>query len=315
MKWAEMSILTTQEAVEPISYILHQAGSGGVVVEDREDFLKQRSSEFGEIFALSADDYPQKGVLLKAYLQANSHLNETVEAIKQRVSGLTEFQIDISPNKVWLSEVDEEEWATAWKKYYKPVRVGSYITISPTWENYLPEAEEEIVVELDPGMAFGTGTHPTTVLCIQALEKYVSANDRLLDVGTGSGVLSIAAAKLGAAEIEAIDLDQVAVKSAEENVKINQVDSTVSVSQGNLLDHTTGTYDMIIANILAEVIVQMTKQAYEALRPGGRIITSGIISRKQETVSKSLSEAGFIIEETTALEDWVAIVAKRPETR
>lgn len=313
MKWAEISIHTTQEAVEPISHILHESGAGGVVIEDKADLLRERESNFGEIFALSASDYPEEGVLLKAYLPENSFISETVAEIKQAVSQLTNFQIDIGPNKFILSEVDEEDWATAWKKYYKPMKVGNRITIAPTWENYAPLTDTEIIVELDPGMAFGTGTHPTTVLCIQALERYLSSSDRLLDVGTGSGVLSIAAAKLGAARVEAIDLDEVAVKSAQENISLNKVDSLVTVSKGNLLDHISGTYDMIVANILAEVIVQMSKDAFKTVKPGGKLITSGIIKRKKHMVKDSLTEAGFHIEEILELEDWIAIIAVRPE--
>ncbi|SDN43787.1 50S ribosomal protein L11 methyltransferase [Alkalicoccus daliensis] len=311
MKWSEISIHTTQEAVEPISHILHEAGAGGVVIEDPADLFKERDTKFGEIFQLSADDYPEDGVILKAYLQMNSFLSETVDNIKQAVTQLEFYDIDIGRNEVILNEVHEEEWATAWKKYYKPVKVGERITISPSWENYNRVTENEIVVQLDPGMAFGTGTHPTTVLCIQALERYIKGKESVLDVGTGSGVLAIASAKLGASSIEAIDLDEVAVEAALDNVKINEVESSVNVTQGNLLDHITGTYDVLAANILAEVIVEMSEDAYKALKPGGVIITSGIIEKKRNLVKESLTQAGFQIIEVVEMEGWVAIAAEK----
>ncbi|MFC4738171.1 50S ribosomal protein L11 methyltransferase [Bacillus daqingensis] len=313
MKWAEISVHTTQEAVEPVSHILHEAGAGGVVIEDKADFFKERKPVFGELFELSEADYPEQGVLLKAYLPVNSFLGDAVEEIRQSVIRLTDFGIDTGSGVVTLNEVDEEEWATAWKKYYKPVKVGASITIAPSWENYKPVQKNEIVVELDPGMAFGTGTHPTTVLCIQALEKHIKQGRRVLDVGTGSGVLAVTAAKLGAGSVDAVDLDEVAVKAADENVRHNHVEHAVSVRQANLLAESTGTYDLIAANILAEVITTMTEDAWKALQPGGVFITSGIIQAKKELVKQSLHHAGFSILETTEMEDWVSFTAKKPE--
>ncbi|PRO65095.1 50S ribosomal protein L11 methyltransferase [Alkalicoccus urumqiensis] len=312
MKWSEISIHTTQEAVEPVSHILHEAGAGGVVIEDRADFLRERENVYGEIYDLSADDYPDAGVLIKAYLPVNSFLGDAVEEIRQSVKQLKQYGIDAGSGSVSISEVDEEEWATAWKKYYKPAKIGSRITISPSWELYTPVRDEEIVVELDPGMAFGTGTHPTTVLCIQALEKETGDGIRMLDVGTGSGVLAIAAAKLGAAQVDAVDLDDVAVKSAEENVAINNEESRITVHHGNLLENAAEGYDLIAANILAEVITGMTHDAFRALRPGGKLIVSGIIETKRELVKDALLEAGLVIESITEMEDWVAITSRRP---
>jgi ribosomal protein L11 methyltransferase len=314
MKWSEICIHTTQEAVEPVSNILHEAGASGVVIEDPDDLFKERESVFGEVYELSTDDYPEEGVMLKAYLPVNSFLGEAVEEIKEAINQLLLYDIDLGHNKVTLSEVNEEEWSTAWKKYYKPVKVSDHITITPTWEDYKPVNEEEIVIELDPGMAFGTGTHPTTVLCIQALERHLYDGASVVDVGTGTGVLSIASAKLGATRVHALDLDEVAVKSAKLNVKLNKVQETVDVTQDNLLDNPAmQTPDLIVANILAEVIVNMTDEAFQSLKTGGTLITSGIIQTKREMVKNALTSAGFIIKEITEMEDWLAFVAKKPE--
>jgi ribosomal protein L11 methyltransferase len=309
MKWSEFSIHTTQEAVEPVCNILHEAGASGVVIEDPQDLVKDREDHFGEIYHLSPNDYPEEGVIIKAYLQVNSFLGETVEGIKDAINGLLIYGIDIGHNTVKISEVNEEEWATAWKKYYKPVKVSQYITITPTWEEYLPKSDDECIIELDPGMAFGTGTHPTTVLCIQAIEKRIKAKDHVIDVGTGTGVLSIAAAKLGAEKVLALDLDEVAVQSATINVKLNKVQDSVTVKQNNLLEQITGEVDLVVANILAEVIVRFVDQARNVLKNGGTFITSGIIRAKKEEVRSSLLDHGFIIEETLEMEDWVAFIA------
>jgi ribosomal protein L11 methyltransferase len=312
MKWSEISIHTTNEAIEPISHILHEAGASGVVIEDPFELTKEREDQFGEIYQLNPDDYPEEGVIVKAYLPVNSFLGETVEAIKESINNLIIYEIDIGKNKVTISEVNEEEWATAWKKYYNPVKISERFTIVPTWEIYTPVSSDELIIELDPGMAFGTGTHPTTVMCIQALERTVRPGDRVIDVGTGSGVLTIAAAMLGAEDIRAYDLDEVAVTTARLNIKLNKVNHRVTISQNNLLDGVEGnSADVVVANILAEVILHFTKDVARVVKRGGSFIASGIIKQKKDLVKEALVEAGFEITETILMEDWVALIAKR----
>ncbi|PKR79039.1 50S ribosomal protein L11 methyltransferase [Halalkalibacillus sediminis] len=313
MKWSEIKIHTTNEAIEPISNILHESGASGVVIEDPRDLFQDHVTLYGTIYELDPNDYPEEGVYVKAYLPVNSFLGETVDEIKQSISNLVQFDIDIGKNQVTISEVNEEEWATAWKKYYKPVKISEKITIIPTWEDYTPVSSDEIIIELDPGMAFGTGTHPTTVLSLQALEQYLHEDDIVLDVGSGSGVLSIAAALLGAKKIFSYDLDEVAVKSTQINTKLNKVNDRVDASKNNLLEGITSTSDLIVSNILAEIIVQFTDDAFERLKPGGVFITSGIIKAKKDLVKQTLVESGFEIIEVNQMEDWISIVAKKPE--
>lgn len=313
MKWAEFSIHTTQAAVEPVCHILHQSGASGVVIEDTSDLVKDWDLEFGKVYELSPDDYPEEGVIVKAYFPVNSFLNETIEETKGEINGLTAHQIDLGKNKVTVSEVDEEDWATAWKKYYHPIKVSNQITIIPTWEEYTPN-EGEMIIELDPGMAFGTGTHPTTILSIQAIEKTITAGDRVLDVGTGSGVLAIAAAKLAAKKVDAYDLDDVAVTSAMGNVELNQATSIIDVKQNDLVKGVEPeSYDLVVANILAEIITSFTDDVFSILRPGGTYVTSGIIQRKKQDVKDALTASGFLITEITEMEDWVAMTAIKPE--
>ncbi|MEX6700269.1 50S ribosomal protein L11 methyltransferase [Peribacillus frigoritolerans] len=311
MKWSEFAIQTTNEAVEPVSNILHEAGASGVVIEDPLELVKERENVFGEIYHLNPDDYPDEGVVIKAYLPVNSFLGDTIDAIKESINNLQLFDIDLGKNVVSISEVNEEEWATAWKKYYNPVKISERFTIVPTWEDYTPVSSDELIIELDPGMAFGTGTHPTTVMCIQALERTVTPGDLVVDVGTGSGVLSIAAALLDARRIQSLDLDEVAVQSAKQNVELNNVQDKVSVSQGNLLDGVNEQADIVVANILAEVIMRFTDDVAKVVKPGGFFIASGIIQTKKQDVKEAIIASGFTVEETILMEDWVAIIAKR----
>jgi ribosomal protein L11 methyltransferase len=311
VKWAELCIHTTNEAIEPISNILHEAGASGVVIQDPEDLVKDYETTFGEIYELNPADYPTEGIYVKAYLPTNSFLSESVNEIKAAITNLIEYQIDIGTNHVTVSEVDEEDWSTAWKKYYKPVKISEKFTIIPTWEEYTPVASDEVIMELDPGMAFGTGTHPTTVLSVQAIERYIQKGDTVIDVGSGSGVLSIAAVLLGAAHVHAFDLDDVAVKSTMVNAELNHTSDKITAKANNLLEGVAVEADVIVSNILAEIILKFTDDAYKRIKPGGLFITSGIISQKKGDVKQGLLDAGFEIVEVNEMEDWVAIIARK----
>lgn len=312
MKWSEICIHTTNEAIEPISNILHESGASGVVIEDPRDLLRDHAP-LGEIYELNPDDYPEEGVRVKAYLPVNSFLGETLDEVRQSVQSLKDFGIDLGPNEITMSEINEEDWATAWKKYYKPVKVSEKITIIPTWEDYTPVSSDEVIIEMDPGMAFGTGTHPTTVLSIQALEKYLEKEDLVMDVGAGSGILSVASILLGARHVHAFDLDDIAVKSTMLNAELNQVDRHITSKLNDLLEGVEQEADLIVSNILAEIIVKFTDDAYRIVKPGGYFITSGIISGKKDMVRDRLIASGFEIIETNKMEDWINIIARKPE--
>ncbi|GGL40391.1 50S ribosomal protein L11 methyltransferase [Sporolactobacillus putidus] len=312
MKWSEICIHTTEEAIEPITNILYEAGAGGVVIEDSHDLQKEWPQGNGEVYSLDPADYPAEGVNVKAYLPVNSFLGETVAEIKQSINNLLLYEIDLGENRLTFSEHNEEEWATAWKKYYKPVTAGRHFVITPTWVDYHRESEKRQVIELDPGMAFGTGTHPTTVLCLEALERYMPRGAKVLDVGTGTGVLSIGAAKLGAGEVLAVDLDQVAVQSARLNVKLNKVQDIVEVRQNNLVDTIEPGFDVIVGNLLAELVIRLVKEgASRIMRPDGLLIVSGIIKTKKDQVVRALTASGFHVFDWPESGDWVALIAKK----
>lgn len=309
--WIEVTIKTTTEAVEPITNILYEQGAGGAVIEDPKDFLFQKKNELDwdyveeEVFKKNEED----DVLIKTYVSEEKNVMEFVEIIKQKVLGLKDFGIDIGEGSVSLDQVNESDWANAWKAYYKPTKVGQRVVVKPTWEDYAIQ-EGDLIIELDPGMAFGTGTHETTSMCIRELEKYVNKDSKVFDIGCGSGILAIAAAKLGAKEVVAVDLDEVAVKVAKENVLENKVEKSVSVMHGNLTDVIKDKADVIVANIIADIIKILAKDVQNFMKEDAMFISSGIILDKVEEVKESLIENGFEIVEVQKLGEWSAIVSK-----
>ncbi|ENZ9533935.1 TPA: 50S ribosomal protein L11 methyltransferase [Clostridioides difficile] len=309
--WIEVTIKTTTEAVEPITNILYEQGAGGAVIEDPKDFLFQKKNELDwdyveeEVFKKNEED----DVLIKTYVSEEKNVMEFVEIIKQKVLGLKDFGIDIGEGSVSLDQVNEADWANAWKAYYKPTKVGQRVVVKPTWEDYAMQ-EGDLIIELDPGMAFGTGTHETTSMCIRELEKYVNKDSKVFDIGCGSGILAIAASKLGAKEVVAVDLDEVAVKVAKENVLENKVEKSVSVMHGNLTDVIKDKADVIVANIIADIIKILAKDVQNFMKEDAIFISSGIILDKVEEVKESLIENGFEIVEVQKLGEWSAIVSK-----
>ncbi|MCM3633252.1 50S ribosomal protein L11 methyltransferase [Paenibacillus camelliae] len=324
MKWYEITIATTEIATEMISNFLHESGAGGVSIEESGTLNKPRDTSFGQWYDTPLNDIPEGQAIIKGYFSEETDMEQLIHNIKPRVEGLHEFGID--PGKVEYSyiEVDDEDWATAWKDYFHPIRITDRITIKPTWENYEPE-DGELIIELDPGMAFGTGTHPTTSLCLKTLENVIKGGEEVIDVGTGSGVLAIGAMKLGAKHVLALDLDPVAVSSATENVSLNGLSDNVDVHLSDLLGvlrqdsdklealKVKPPVDIVVANILAEIIMLFIDDVYEALRPDGTYIASGIWKNKEDVVEQALQAAGFIIENKFRDEDWLAFVARKPK--
>ncbi len=308
-----MCIHTTNEAVEPISNILHNNGANGIVIEDPLDLVKERDTFFGEVYELNPAEYPEDGIFIKAYLPIDEFLNKIIGVIKDSINELPSYNIDIGQNNITFSEVSEIDWATAWKRYYKPVKISEKVTIAPTWEKYEPKSEDELIIELDPGMAFGTGTHPTTMLSIQALEQYINKKDTIIDVGCGSGVLSIASVLLGASKVYAYDLDDVAVKSTQINMKINKLEDKIIAKQNDLLHNVTVQADIIVSNILAEIIVRFVEDAWNNLKQGGLFVTSGIIQTKEQDVQLEMEKHGFSILETFHMGEWVCMIARKNE--
>ncbi|WP_321385569.1 50S ribosomal protein L11 methyltransferase [uncultured Enterococcus sp.] len=313
MKWTEVKVETASEAVEAISNIMMEAGASGVAIEDALDVENFESDLYGEILDREQFTHIKEGALVMAYFPETTFLPEILPFIKENIARLPEFGLMIGKNVLTVSEVAESDWATAWKKYYHPVRVTRYLTIVPSWEKYETADDKESIITLDPGMAFGTGTHPTTRLTLQAMETVLRGGETLLDVGTGSGVLSIAGKYLGAKSVHAYDLDEVAVTAAKENMAMNPVAADVKVAANNLLTGIDIEADVIVANILADIIVLMVEDAYRLLKENGTLIVSGIIHEKKEMVLTKMIESGFLIDQVFQQGDWYAIILKKSE--
>ncbi|MBS4026478.1 MAG: 50S ribosomal protein L11 methyltransferase [Clostridia bacterium] len=311
MKWQEVVVTTSNEAMEAVSNFFHEVGAGGVVVQDPLILQQYAASGQWDCHNIPQEQFEVKHVVVKGYLPVNPELPHRLERLK---AYMTVLKADLPQChlEVALNQVAEEDWANSWKIYYKPIKISAKLVVVPSWEEYCPAAGEEIIT-LDPGMAFGTGTHDTTQLCVRLLEKTLQGGETVVDVGTGSGILSLAAAKLGARVVLATDIDRTAVEIAEKNMILNQVDDRVTVRQGNLLEPVAEETipDVIVANIAADVILLLAPDAYHHLQPGGSFITSGIINNRQEEVSAALVEVGFKLEDMVANQEWAAILAKK----
>jgi len=308
LNWREISIKADRDAVDTISDILVECGAGGVVVEDPYLINERIADNLWDAYEFPDELLSREFVLVRAYLPCDSKLDDSVHRLCRRLDSLDGECIPIPIKDISFADVREEDWANSWKAYYKPVRISDRIVIKPTWEDYSPQPGE-LVIELDPGMAFGIGTHPTTVMCIKLLEKIIRGGETVFDIGTGSGILAIVSAKLGAGEVKAVDVDEVAVKAAKANASLNLVDDTVEITAGNLLDNVKGQADIVVSNIVADVIISICSDAARAVRKGGRFVASGIIAGRAEEVIEHIRQAGFKIEETVREGDWVSLAA------
>ena len=306
--WIEVTIITSSEAVEAVSAMLYNTGVEGVSILDPLDLIYRRDHTTDWDYFDETIIDTNSGVVIKGYYKKDEKFEDHLEEIKTGVNNLPKFGLDKGVGSVTSEKVNEEDWENNWKKYYKPIKVGEKIVIKPIWEEYSKKSDE-IIVELDPGMAFGTGSHETTRMCIKALERHVDANSTVFDIGTGSGILAIAAAKLGAKKVIGVDLDPVAVDSAKQNVSYNDIDN-IEILYGDLMEVVKGKANIVIANIMADIIMFLTKQVKAFIVEGGYFISSGIILSKKDEVINKLTECGFKIEEINIEGEWVCIVAK-----
>lgn len=323
MRWHELTVLATESSQEMVTHYLTELGAGGVSIEESWSADKPRDTTFGELYDTKLNDIRPGYAEFKAYFSEGTDMKQIVMELDLLLKGMPEFGFDAGEFSISLGDVHQDDWADAWKQYFKPIAITERLTIKPTWEEYSAR-EDELVIELDPGMAFGTGTHPTTTLCLIALERSISPGDQIIDVGTGSGVLAIGAMKLGSAKVLALDLDPVAVTCANENVTLNQYENDIEVRLSDLLgvlhdnEDNAGTgvkppVDIVVANILAEIILLFLSDVMEVLKPGGIYITSGIYSNKEMVVKAGLLAAGFEIIDVLRQEEWIAFVAGKPK--
>jgi ribosomal protein L11 methyltransferase len=306
--WLELTVLTSSEAVEAVCGILYNTEVEGISIEDPDDIEYKKKNQgdwdyFDEELLIVKD-----GAIIKGYYKDNEKFKEHLAYIEKAVDNLESFGIDKGKGMVIVNKVNEEDWENNWKKYYKPTKIGNKIIIKPIWEEYVTKAGE-IIVELNPGMAFGTGTHETTRMCTEALEKYVSPNVTVFDIGTGSGILAIVAAKLKAKKVVGVDLDPVAVDSAKENVSYNGLDN-IEILHGNLMEVVNGKAEIVVANIIADVIMFLADDVKKFIMPNGYFITSGILKDRKDEVANKLISSGFSIEEINVQGEWACVIGR-----
>lgn len=305
--WIEIKVITTSDALEPVSGIFYSLDVKGVAIEDPNDIkLKEQNPLSWDFADFNIFEFGEDAAVVKGYFSEEEDIDGIKNIIMVKLNELKEMGIDIGKGRLVTTRVYEEDWSTSWKKYYKPLKLGDRIVIKPTWEEYKVN-EGEIIVELDPGMAFGTGTHETTSMCIEMLEKYIKPGDIVFDIGTGSGILAITSSKLGAKNVVGVDLDEVAVKSANENVSTNGLNN-VNILHGDLTNVLNGKANIIVANIIAEVVIGLTETVKPFMEKDGIFIASGIIRERKDDVLNAMNNAGHRIIEVKEKGEWVAIV-------
>ncbi len=323
MKWNKVTIETTTAAEELLSYELEEMGVEGVEVEDHVPLSEEDRKQM-YVDLLPDEIAPDDGTArISCYIDAEENLEEKLAKIREKIAELSAF-LPMGTGKITLDVTEEEDWINNWKVFFKPFRLDDNIVIKPTWETLTEQKEDDIIVEIDPGTAFGSGSHETTKLCISQLKKYIHPETDLLDVGTGSGILSIIGVKLGAKHAMATDIDPNAIRATRENLEINGVSSQAEVHQVNILDpeeNRTFTlenagrrYDVVVANILADVIIPLSGLVRPLLKEEGVFITSGIINTMEEPVKEAMLAADFEILEVNHMKDWVSITAKPHKT-
>ena len=319
MNWYQITIHTVSEAVEAISYMLGEMGITGVEIQDPRDILWQEKDptawDFIDEDLLAGMNTEE--VQVRCYVSFAAITNESdLETLQLRIAEELKqiaAYLPIGSGRMEVSVKNEDDWANAWKKYYKPFRLGHHIHIVPTWIDEDEDLPGDIRITMDPGMAFGTGTHETTSMCMAMLEDVVQRDDTVLDIGCGSGILGIVAAKVGAGKVICSDLDPNAVLVAKENVEKNQVDNVTSVYKGDLTDVPAFQdlqADVIVANIIADVIIYLAPKAKGLLKDGGLFITSGIIRERAEDVRSALENAGYEILKEENKGSWTAYLSR-----
>ena len=312
MKWTEVLIKVDPQAVEAVTDILYGLGAQGVAIDEPVDVQRLREDElyWDYIDEKLLENDTEETKIMAYFSEEETNLPEKIAVIKEKIRNLTEFGLSIGSGTVELSNVNQEDWESAWKQYFKPVHVTDRIVVKPEWEEYSPQ-EGEIVIEIDPGMAFGTGTHETTSMCINQIEKNLKSGDTVIDIGSGSGILSMAAVLLGAEKATGVDLDPVAVRVALENVELNNLQDKIEILHGNLTDVIREKADIVVANIMADIILILLEDVREFIKDDGLFISSGIIQEKRAAVEARLLEKNFSIVEVETKGEWCAITAQK----
>lgn len=312
MDWLEVTVRTNTAGADLISELLISAGAKGTSIEDRFDaFSEPTDATQWDLIDPSVIEKMDEDTLVHAYFPAETTDRDAIETLRARLAALTPEWLGFDAGKrvLEIANVREEDWAENWKKYYKPFRVGKHIVVRPVWEAYEPQ-EGDKVISIDPGMAFGNGTHETTSMCLGLVEDYIKPGYEVLDVGTGSGILAIASVLMGAQSAVGIDLDPVAVRVANENIERNGLSDSVHAQVGDLVKGIDTQADVVFANIIADAVIMLSRAIRAHMKPGGVFICSGIILEREQDVLDALAEAGFVVDRIEHRGEWSAIAAR-----
>ena len=313
MDWIELTVHTTTQGAEVVSDALMLSGATGTMVEDRADIPDpDKPNGYWEIIDPKLIESLPEDVQVHAWFEPDATFQERLQALRSQLDMNRRLapEVDLGTLAIDTVNVKDEDWSEVWKQFYKPFRAGKSLVVKPTWEPYYAKPGDR-VIEIDPGMAFGSGTHETTGMCLELLEEAVHGGERVIDVGTGSGILAIGAALLGARDVLAIDIDPTAVKVARENVAHNHLEQTITTLEGNLLEKVDAQCEVCVANIIADVICMFAAPLNDHIVPGGLFICSGIIKEREQDVTGALLAAGYAILEIRRKGEWVAMISRR----
>lgn len=313
MDWMQIRVLTTTQAADMISELLMNAGSEGTMIEDKNDVAANQRPE-GRWDLIDENIAKRIGddVKVTGYYAVDEKLSDTIAFVRSEVERVKTLGLDFPLGKleVQTEGLTGEDWSESWKKYFKPFRLGEHIVVHPGWAD-CETREGDKVIRIDPGMAFGTGTHETTGMCTELVEKYVRPGDTVIDIGTGTGILAIAAAHMNAGRVLATDLDPVAARVAAENIAINGFEGKIEARCGDLLEVVDECGDVVIANIIADVIVMLAAPVRERIKDGGIFICSGIAVERREEVRKALLDANYELLDEPYRTEWAAFAARK----
>ena len=309
MQWIEVNVAVTHEAVEAVADMLTSIGSKGVAIEDPQLINDLRNSGTWELCDIPEQENTEV-VTVSAYYADDEKLEKRLAEIDEQLALIEERIGKYRFGNTRFRKVSEQDWANEWKQYFHVTHVGKSLVIKPSWEKYAPK-EGEHVIEIDPGMAFGTGTHHTTNMMMERLEKVITPDSTVFDVGTGSGILAIAAAMLGAKSVKAVDIDGVAVRVAKENVADNGLSEQIEVREGDLLHGTEGKADVIIANIIADIVIMLLQDIPQKLNDNGVLLASGIIEERMPDVEVAAQKQGLYVDAVEHRGGWVVMQMKK----
>lgn len=308
MKYIQVDIDVRAEEIEAVTGLLLINGITDTVVEDPADLNRLLNKEADYEWDYISDEVLE---MKNRRPKITFYMDDTEESLRKIAEVSQKLAVSFPKASIKMLSADDSQWKDKWKEFFKPAKVGNRIVVKPTWEEYEAK-EDELIIQIDPGMAFGTGTHETTSLCLRLMEEYLKPGESVLDVGCGSGILSVGAALLGAGKILAVDIDPEAIRASKQNVELNGCEYIVKVQEGNLVEGLNFKANLVVANLMADLVIELSSHVAEHMRNGGTYISSGILIEKKEEVEEAIKNCGFVIEEIREDGMWCAIVAALP---